>query len=200
MLKSGLIGSAIGFATGAAVGYSYQAGWQSVLHGNDSRTINKLYKTARYSLKAGNLGIYKQASSQLIEMGIRPPSGVLAGYSPIAGDIDHTFVTVAKAGRIYARGFSYDDRVPALGSLNGFGAATGQPVGGLVRDESMATLARSSFRFLTSDLTKVDSVLNNMYSTGAGKYNLLGPNCYTWRNEVLSKSGVTPPSDLPWIN
>jgi len=53
---------------------SMQAGWQSALHGNDSKAINKLYKQAQIALGEGNLAAYQGAASQLQEMGISPPA------------------------------------------------------------------------------------------------------------------------------
>ena len=50
MMKSGLIGAGIGAVTGFAVGYSYTAGWQSVLHGADVEKHN-MVQGAKESLK-----------------------------------------------------------------------------------------------------------------------------------------------------
>jgi len=70
MFSQAGIGAAIGFGTGFAVGYSYTAGWQSVMHGYDTRAANakaiqgQLDQVAAYA-RGGNMAKAKELWGQL---------------------------------------------------------------------------------------------------------------------------------------
>ncbi|MFA5125304.1 MAG: RHS repeat-associated core domain-containing protein [Patescibacteria group bacterium] len=61
VLKGGAIGFGTGFITGAAVGYSYAKGWQSILHGADIRATNA--KIFMDQVGSGNYGGAQQTLS-----------------------------------------------------------------------------------------------------------------------------------------
>jgi RHS repeat-associated protein len=184
------IGAGIGFLTGAAVGYSYTAGWQSILHGADTQAENVkvYYDKASEALSKGQLTQYADYTREIIKLGGTPPSGVSVGYNQIKGPIDHTYLAVAREGKITARGFNPVKLSPAV-----FANAK---VAGQVTNE-IGLLPTSTFKLLTIDLTKVNNVLTNMRSIKFSDYQLYdyNLNCYGWRDAVLKASDIPPPED-----
>ena len=63
-----------------------------------------------------------------------------------------------------------------------------------------ANIAEATYKFLTTDLTKVNMVWQNMDKVVWRSYNLYFHNCYHWRDAVLQKSEIEPVGDLPWKN
>jgi len=195
-LEMGGYGFASGFAIGGIVGATYTAGLQDFIHGVDTQKINNIYSQAQGALKSGNLTQYTEASRELAKLGIKPPGGVLAGYNNIAGTpVDHAYLVAAKDGEVMARGWS-----PKAGKAQKM-AFLNKKVPGTVRNDANL-IPTSKFQLLTTDMTKVNSVINNMNTVKLDYYQLASPkyNCYGWRNAVLKKSNIPVPHDMPWLH
>jgi hypothetical protein len=188
--KNAGYGFASGFIIGGIVGATYTAGWQDIFHGVDTQKINNLYNQAKDALKTGNFQGYATTASQLKGMKATPPGAVLQGKSPIPGGLGakHSYLVAAKDAQVKTMGF---DAIPEMKT-----AAISMRIAvlGVVRAESAATLASSTFNVLSWDLARVTSVWGNMDKIRFPIYELASPerNCYGWTNAVLKESGLSP--------
>lgn len=197
-MKAGGIGFGMGFVTGGLIEGSYMAGWQNIAHGmsNDQYVEIKLNQINNLK-QAGQLQAANDAFRQLN----KSYNYLAAGRSEIAFDIQHGFLHAAKDGSTKTMGF---DATPAgkvtlsfdIGSSGVIGGA--QTVPGYVRPEPLSNIYRATFKFLTTDLAKVNAVWQNMDKVIWRNYNLYFSNCFHWSDAVLAESGMSPVGDAPW--